>query len=654
MKNPLNIPARLIFALSALAAIQAQAADVTALRSALNSLEAHVSDETILTPEQLDSQLEVLNANAEAIEESADTIEAAVDFIHAYDAKHEPLFIGKKQLHQKKKQSDDTIHWAAFWAMQHLFDQVYNTAGLKKYDDLIGSLKFRTADYFPGKVEAPINPDAYTVKINGSYPDVWGSPQFQDERPAVKPTGAYLVPGTVATVMVPDSLVGKGYQVRVGAHSWDLERKPRVERLFRVSALYDIDSTEVEVANPLGGGIYIEVPPAADAGVVEVAIKDAARSPYFSWKSFHKTSLKEWLEVERHHKAPWADFQSDKFMTQVPTSWIYKMEDPVTYMKEWDLSMDAMNDLMGRPHLFGRETVYTQVDTQLRGRAFHPGYPGVNAGYDPNKDYGGYHSHHLVRGPRTAHSYEFHEKGHGFLFPKYAGDREAAVNLPHVAVMQQAFDMELDAAFRSSRGEKNEFRTLDTTAIAWMMSNNFVGDGFMRGIERQYQLKGHAKYVDIARVFGWDMLGDFWKSTHEDYEDDKQWTKDAKDHDSDRYTLRLSEVAEADLRPLLHFWGIPPHDADKLERAIEEAGIEPSQKVYDTLIHYQNLIPEDKAAFREYAKNWWGKQPSEEGYTTERNHAAYWKSYDEATAEKVESTVQKIIDTYFPDGRPKA
>lgn len=651
MKHPFKLSA-LLFLTCGL--MSTQATDVTTLTNTLETLEAQVDGERTLTADELGSQLETLKVNSEAIGANTETIEAAINFIDAYDAKYQPLFMGKKQLHQKKKESTDTIHWAAFWTMQHLFDQVYNNEGLEKYGNRIGSLKFRTADYFPGEVEAPINPEAYTVKINGSYPETWGSPQFQDERPAVKPTGAYLVPGTVATVIVPESLVGKGYQVRVGAHSWDLSNKPRVERLFRVSALYEIDDTDVEIASPLGGGIYIEVPLGADAGVVEVAIKNAARSPYFSWKSFHKTSLEEWREVERHHKAPWADFQSDKFMVQVPTSWIYKMEDPVTYMQEWDLSMDVMNDLMGRPHLFGRETVYTQVDTQLRGRAFHPGYPGGNAGYDPRKDYGGYHSHHLVRGPRTAHSYEFHEKGHGFLFPKYAGDREAVVNLPHVAVMNQAFGMDLDAAFRSSRGDQNEFRTLDTTAIAWMMSANFVGDGYMRGIERQYQLKGHAKFVDMARLFGWDMLGRFWKSTHEDYEAGNEWPRNNKEDDSDRYTLRLSKVADADLRPLLHFWGIPPHDADKLEQAIEKAGIRPSRVVYDTLVEYKDLVPEDRAAYREYAKNWWGKQPSEEGYTTERNHAAYWESYDEATAAEVRQTVQKMIDTYFPGGRPEA
>jgi len=51
----------------------------------------------------------------------------------------------------------------------------------------------------------------------------------------------------------------------------------------------------------------------------------------------HVRSLK--CNTKRHHKAPWADFQSDKFMTQVPTNWIYNMQDPVTYMQEWDLAM---------------------------------------------------------------------------------------------------------------------------------------------------------------------------------------------------------------------------------------------------------------------------------------------------------------------------
>ncbi|MDX1682566.1 MAG: M60 family metallopeptidase, partial [Phycisphaeraceae bacterium] len=327
--------------------------------------------------------------------------------------------------------------------------------------------------------------------------------------------------------------------------------------------------------------------------------------------------------------------------------------DPAPLMEDWDRSMDVMNDLMGRPRMFGRETLYTQVDTQLRGRAFHPGYPAGNRFYDPEKDYGGFRNHHLIRGPRYAHSYEFHEKGHGFLFPKYAGDREAAVNLPHVAVMNQAFGMDLDEAFRSSRSETNTFRTLDTTAVAWMMIDSFIGDGFMKGYERQYHLKGHAKFVDIARLFGWDTLGKFWRSTHQDYMDGNPWPRNAKEDDSDRYTLRLSKAAGVDLRPLLHFWGIPPHDPDKLAAAVKKAGLKPSVKVYDRLMTYKKLIPEDRKEFRAFARQWWDKEPSPDGYTTERNHAARWENYDAEAASETRRTLQAIIDRYFPDGRPE-
>jgi len=117
---------------------------------------------------------------------------------------------------------------------------------------------------------------------------------------------------------VPASLVGKGYKIRVGAHSWDMSNRPSVRRLDRCTILYSINSLNTTVANPLGGGIYIEVPPGANAGVVNVTITGAARSPFFSATSFHRTSSPEWLNTERSHPGPWADFQSDKFMMQVP------------------------------------------------------------------------------------------------------------------------------------------------------------------------------------------------------------------------------------------------------------------------------------------------------------------------------------------------
>ena len=118
-------------------------------------------------------------------------------------------------------------------------------------------------------------------------------------------------------------------------HSWDVSAKPAVKRLDRVSLVYPIDATETRVANPLGGGIYIEVPQyVTNVGVVDVGIRNAVRSPYFSAKSFHATTLAEWRDTERHHPAPWADFQSEKYMMQVPTSWIYALDDLNAVLEE--------------------------------------------------------------------------------------------------------------------------------------------------------------------------------------------------------------------------------------------------------------------------------------------------------------------------------
>ncbi|MBI1337950.1 MAG: hypothetical protein GC164_13455 [Phycisphaera sp.] len=625
----------------------AKVADATA---ALASLKAHILGTSELTPEQIIACTKTLNDNKNQIGRSAELITACFDLVQTYDTRFSPLWVGYKNLSTKRREAGDEIHWAIFWVMQDLVDEAYNPACLERFSHALDGQRFACADLFPGKVEAPIEAEPYTVKINGSYPETWGAPILGAELPARKPTGAYLVPGTIATVTVPESLVNKGYQVRVGAHSWDLSNKPRVLRLHRVSTVYDITSIETKVANPLGGGIYIEVPLKADAGVVEVTVRNVARSPYFSWKSFDKTTLEQWRDVERNRKAPWADFQSDKFMMQVPTSWVYKLDDPDKLMEDWDKSMDIVNDLMGRPHQYGRETLYAQVDLQLRGSAFHPGYPGVNRGYDPTKDYGGYHDNHLVRGPQFAHSYEFHELGHGMLFPKYEGDRESAVNLLYVPVLCRGWGVELNESFRRSLTINNDFVTLESTAVEWMVCDHFLDGTGMLGYERQYQPKGHAKFVDIARLFGWDALGKFWHMANQDDMDSKPWPRDTKD--TDEYTLRLSQAAGADLRPLIAFWGIATQDNEKSDADIKAAGLKPSDKVYNLLVKYQSLIPKDNAAFREFTLKWWGKEPSEKGFTTERNHAARWNDYDEAYAAKVRARVQAILDRYFPNGQP--
>lgn len=155
------------------------------------------------------------------------------------------------------------------------------------------------------------------------------------------------------------------------------------------------------------------------------------------------------------------------------------------------------------------------------------------------------------------------------------------------------------------------YKTLDTTAVTWMTVFNFspnevpIADG-----QKAYQLKGHAKYVEIAKRFGWQVLNDFWYSLNEDYENGV-----ASDTSTDGQILRFSQKAGFDLRPLFHFWG---------------------------------------------------KQPSINGYWTEKEHARQWDDeilwdpqmlpngeiFDESSCARIKAVVDGLVDLYFPNGRP--
>ena len=134
--------------------------------------------------------------------------------------------------------------------------------------------------------------------------------------------------------------------------------------------------------------------------------------------------------------------------------------------------------------------------------------------------------------------------GHAYLFVKFGGAQESTVNLLHVAVWNQKLGYGLDEAFRGSRNSnKNEHRTLDNTAVTWMTSLSFAAHRPMAAGEKAYQLKGHAKFVDIARLFGWKVLGDFWQSWVTDFEAERPWSKHGTD--SDTLSLRLSQKGGA-------------------------------------------------------------------------------------------------------------
>jgi autotransporter-associated beta strand protein len=639
---------------------------------AVDQLKSHITGTAPLTASEIEQASLALKSQANRFAESADSISAVFDLVSTYDSVNGPLWIATGNLARASETNDLT--WTIYRTMQSIMDVVYQAATLADPLKLAvienyrspGGFMFGSSARFPGPCAPPANPSAsHTVAIQGSFDVTSGRNTQGWTNPARKPTGCYLAPATTATVTVPASLVSTGYQIRVGAHSWDLSNRPELRRLDRATLLYPINATTVKVASPYGGGIYIEVPLGASAGVVNVTVTGAVRSPYFSAKSFHQTTPAEWL-IERTHSAPWADFQSDKFMTQVPTSWIYAHPDPAQMMADWDAAMDAINDLMGFPHSRSKETMYPQVDIIMRSSVHAPGYPAVNVTDNPNNDRGGYFNNYIVRGPgasATAAHIEFHEQGHAYGFPKFGGETESNVNLLQPAMLNRAFGYSLDVAQGASLGSGNTSRTLDNTAVAWMCVFNFSPREVpMASGEKAYQHKGHAKFMDVARLYGWNGLDAYWRSFMEDDANSISYGTG-----TDDLLLRLSRHVGKDIRPLFHFWGIYPQNPTTLANAIAAENIPADPAIRDLLLHYNTLVPADNTAFRTFAQAWWGKQPSINGYWEEREHARQWDTtalygvgdqqrseatnpgeiYNGNSANDITTHVQELVDLYF-------
>lgn len=627
------------------------------LYKALSAISSHIKGSIKLNDSTLKQHKDTIDSEIKLLGSKRELISAAFDAVENYENVHGPLFMNSDTKDGVPHDAGANIHTVIISIMQGIVDHVYTSRNLSEYKKLLNDFYFKSSKYFPGEVTSIPDPNViHTVKINGSYPKTFGHLTISADVPARKPTGTYLVPGDVATVTVPQSMVGKGYQIRVGAHVYDLSNKPSFKRLDRTTILYAITSEKTEIASPLGGGIYIEVPYLQDAGIVTVTIQNAVRSPYFSMKSFHKTSSDEWKNTERTFGAPWADFQTEKFMMQVPTSWIYNYGDPTTVLKQWDEALDVVSDFMGFPHTRGREVLYLQADVYIRAKAYSPGYPQVNVTYNPNKAYDGNSDNPLLTGPFIDWrwmSTEFHELGHGHLFQKFPGETESAVNLLYPAVLNRKLGLDIQEAFYKSRRNGAAFNTLENAAVSWMITENFKNGNPMTTEEMKYQYRGHAKYVEVARLFGWTVLDRYWRSFNESYEktvspqNTDTRVKGDYDRSNNGLILSMSREAGVDLTPLIDFWGVHPNNRQALKGAIAAANLKPSAKIYQLLLDYKAKIPADKQEYRTFVMNWFEEQPEAGTYA-----AVLLDTWSTAYSGTINNNVQNIIDLYFPNGRP--
>ena len=649
--------------------------DGVVFAAAMAKIKAHLDGSAVLTAEQLQDQSDRITQTTYTLADSDANIAQAFSVLNVYDIKEKGAFFLNAKTkggfpNFSGKADGFEIDRAVLALQQSIFDFAYTPASLATFRGTLAGQKFSSSDWFPGAVKAPAVPGTvYTAKINATMaPDVGLRTAFSQSF-ARRPTGYYLAAGDIAKITVPDSIPTDGtFKIRVGANVHDKYIKSTIERPFRVSNQFPIVSKVTEIANPYGGGIYIDVPYKANFGTsVDIKIQNVVAAPFFQSTALNTTTLQQWQDVQRKNPAPWADFMTDKVMLTLPTSWIYAYDKPDVLMKDWDDRMDVISKLTGKQTLRNNQILYAITDTSLYGDGFGIGYPTGNNDYKPGRATNGNNpanSWLLIPG-RSAFKFgssEFHELGHAQLFSNFNGEGEAAINLLYIAVVNQLYkDSEagkggdIDGALGESMGNT---RTLgrETAAINWMVTQNFRDGKAMDTTnseknEVRYQQRGYAKYVEVAALFGWDKLEKFWG-------EENRVAIPGKDPsiETDSRILRMSTAAGVDLTPLIHFWGIQPNDAPKLKAAITAANLPSSALICNRLQVYQRLIPMDNAAFKTHAGVFLDKPVAQINGTNKspdygEGWYAFWlNSYGAPEGQAAQAAMDKLLAKYFPGG----
>ena len=628
---------------------------------ALIDLQNHINSNNTLTETELLSIRDVFLAQPQCLP-NEEFIVLAKSVIEEYDSLIGPLFSTPNTVNGFSKDPVAApglgMERAMVALQQAILDVVMTPEVYAEYPDHIDGWIFNTSHTFPGYVDPPADPSvSHSMLIRANFEDPDGTNPYlningDQTNHALRPTGLYLAPGSLATVTVPNSLVGQDYYVRVGSHEWDLGVRPNFYRLDRITKKFPIDAPTIEVFNPFGGAISILVPYEADEGIVDVSVTNGVESPFFSLKSFYETPD---FNEELAKPGPWAVFETDNVMFTIPSHSIVPGQyDLMQTLIDWDIALQGVNSIMAREIVSDKHNMYMIADITIRFNAYSIGYPMSNTPLRftdvPGPAY-------FMNGPGPDDETNFHESGHALAMSKFPGEVEALVNFPYIMAMNYGLNEDLNEAVKHSF-VPNTF-DIDKTATHRMVSNTFGSERDISNTtndEVRYQHRGYGHYFEIVNILDWCPLRNFWKQEFIDFENGIDHGINNQDIDS--RILRMSAAAQVDLRPLFHVFGILPQDPISLQEELDQLDILPSEAIYNRLQDYFTLIPEDNAAFVWYALNVYPNLYTD-GPTATPDYGVGWHyqkslTYDTIEAQERIETLQGIIELYYPNGEPSS
>ncbi|MDA7549649.1 T9SS type A sorting domain-containing protein [Flavobacteriaceae bacterium] len=628
---------------------------------ALIDLQNHINSNNTLTETELLAIRDVFLAQPQCLP-NEEFIVLAKSVIEEYDSLVGPLFSTANTVNGFSKDPVAApglgMERAMVALQQAILDFVMTPEVYAEYPEHIDGWIFNTSHTFPGYVDPPADPSvSHSMLIRANFKDPAGTnPHLNingdQTNHALRPTGLYLAPGSIATITVPNSLVGQGYYIRVGSHEWDLGIRPKFYRLDRITKKFPIDASTIEVFNPFGGAISILVPYESDSGIVEISITNGVESPFFSLKSFYETPN---FNTELNKSGPWAVFETDNVMFTIPSHSIVPGQyDLMQTLIDWDTALQGVNSIMAREIVSDKHNMYMIADITIRHNVYSIGYPMSNTPLSftdvPGPAY-------FMNGPGPDDETNFHESGHALAMTKFPGEVEAIVNFPYIMAMNYGLNEDLNEAVKHSF-VPNTF-DIDKTATHRMVSNTFGSERDISNTttdEVRYQHRGYGHYFEIVNILDWCPLRNFWKQEFIDFENGIDHGINNQDIDS--RILRMSAGSQVDLRPLFHVFGILPEDSISLQEDLDQLDIIPSEAIYNRLQDYFTLIPEDNAAFVDYALNVYPNLYTD-GPTATPDYGVGWHyqkslTYDTIEAQERIETLQGIIEVYYPNGEPSS
>jgi hypothetical protein len=620
------------------------------LGQGLAQLNQHFSG-TRLSDLQFKSAVAEVTRNQFFLSESEAMLRQGLDLIDRFESVAGPLFISPADRTLSPGNAEQAARAAEQFGMlevqQAVLDNAWLADNVQACRALFEGRAWKASHRFPGAVARPADPTReLKARVDGTVARHKGRWVFFAQDPAKRPTGLYLAPGSVAEVRVPLTLVNKGFAVLVGSHNADHSTRTSFVRLHRVQRRFEIAQEVTLIANPMGGLINIEVPYLANAGLVDITVRNAVEAPMFSMRSFDKTTVEQW-QSRRTAPGAFAEFVTDNVWLQLPREFIYAMDDPTAFLTEWDRAMQGVNELMGfAPGTRNRTAHYMAMDLAMRAGVAGVGYPSNNNPWNPNFLTGGQSGHALITQP-VGSWLEYHELGHAHTLKGFEGERESNVHILLFYVLNKTFGIDLDEAFR--RSALGPFKP-DDAAIQWMFTNEFRAGQQMRHETHfdqfSYRHRGHAKYADMARIFGWDATVKFYRLWNQEIDGEIPAITGLGANDA--RMLRMSIAAGADVRPLIHFWGIFPQDPAALEARIKASGLAPSPAIRAQLLRYRNaVVPADNAAYQTVFTRLYPNRPTD-GDVNIREWNHWLSRWDESHAAQVRAQIDKVIALYYP------